>query len=369
MIWSDHVNKAAISGIVGRIAMRSVIVPLYMVAVLLFSGVLAVLAADAPAGQGVKVMPTGFTPAYANVIYIPGSGNSLHKLDIYTSSVPRPEGGYPLLVFIHGGGFARGDKYSPTSDDFRTAMKGLDKGFMVASVNYRLSGTDKAPAQIVDVKAAIHFLRANGATYGFNPDKIVLMGVSAGSSIAAAAATSSDSSAFDAELASLGAVKSTEKIKAVISLFGLYDFTRLQEQSEWLTDGSNTSFDRVYLPTYAEARKFFLGKKAGRFSAPDSLEYKVLGGPLESRNPMTAKINAITYIGPKEPPFFIRHGGADEVIPFLQSVGLAEALKAQGNKVDFAIVPGAQHGLPMANFFKIFDAEEMYEWLAQQIDG
>jgi acetyl esterase/lipase len=369
MMWLDHLHRAAISATIGRIAMRNVIVPLNLAAVLLFSVFFAVLAADAPAGQGVKVMPTGFTPAYANVVYIPGSTNSLHKLDIYTSSVPRPEGGYPLLIFIHGGGFARGDKYGPTNDDFRTAMKGLDKGFMVASVNYRLSGTDKAPAQIVDVKAAIRFLRANGATYGFNPDRIVLMGVSAGSSIAAAAATSSDSSAFDPELAALSAVKSTEKIKAVISLFGLYDFTRLQAQSEWLTDVSNTSFDKVYLPAYTEARKFFLGKKAARFNSPDSMEYKVLGGPLEKSNPMTAKINAITYIGPKEPPFFIRHGGADEAIPFLQSVDLAEALKAQGNRVDFAIVPGAQHGLPMANFFNIFDAEEMYKWLAQQIDG
>ena len=66
----------------------------------------------------------------------------------------------------------------------------------------------------------------------------------------------------------------------------------------------------------------------------------MLGGPLEESNPMTAKVSALTYIGPKEPPFFIRHGSADENIPFLQSFDLAEDLKAKGNKVDFSLVPG-----------------------------
>jgi len=97
------------------------------------------------------------------------------------------------------------------------------------------------------------------------------------------------------------------------------------------------------------------------------MEYKVIGGPLEESNPMTAKINAETYIGVNEPPFFIRHGSADEIIPFLQSVDLAAALKAKGNKVDFALVPGAQHGIPGMNFFKIFDDEEIYTWLKQQM--
>jgi acetyl esterase/lipase len=291
----------------------------------------------------------------------------MHKLDIYTPLAPKPAGGYPLIVYVHGGGFARGDKYSPTGDDFKTAMKGLDKGYMVASVNYRLSGTDRAPAQIVDVKAAVRFLKATAAAYGFNPDRIALMGVSAGASIASATATSSDTDAFDAELAAIGAVKGAENVKAVISLFGLYNFTRLQAQSDWLVNAGNTSLDGKYLPLYGEARKVFLGKKAANFNSPDSFERKVLGGPLEEANPMTARINAETYIGANEPPFFIRHGGADENIPFLQSVDFADALKARGNRVDFAIVPGAQHGTPGSNFFKIFDAEEMYNWLKQQM--
>jgi acetyl esterase/lipase len=306
-------------------------------------------------------------PSHANVAYVPGSRQAMHRLDIYTPTVPEPAGGYPLIVYVHGGAFARGDKYNPVGEDFGTAMKAVDKGYMVASVNYRLSGTDKAPAQIVDVAAAVRFLKSNAAEYGFGPEKIALMGVSAGASIASVVATSSGSNVFDAELDSIGAVKGPANVKAVISLFGLYDFTRLQGQSEWLVDASNTSFDGTYLPVYAEARKFFLGKKPGNFNAHDSDEYRVVGGPLETSNPMTARINAETYIGTNEPPFFIRHGDADERIPFLQSVDFAAALKAKGNKVDFALVPGAGHGIPGMNFFRIFDAEEMYSWLTRHM--
>ncbi len=324
-------------------------------------------AADSPAGPAAGGLPPAFTPFHPNVVYVSGSREPMHKLDIYTPATPKPEGGYPLLIYVHGGGFARGDKYSPVGDDFKTAIKVLDKGYAVASVNYRLSGTDKAPAQVVDVKAAVRFLKANVAAYGFNPDKVALMGVSAGASIAAAAATSADSKAFDAELDAINAVKGPANVNAVICLFGLYDFTKLQAQSEWLVGGSNAAFDAKYLPAYAEARKFFLDKKPAAFNSPEAMEYKMLGGPLEESNPMTAKVSALTYIGSKEPPFFIRHGSADENIPFLQSVDLAEALKAKGNMVDFALVTGAQHGIPGMNFFKIFDAEEMCHWLKQQM--
>jgi hypothetical protein len=116
-----------------------------------------------------------------------------------------------------------------------------------------------------------------------------------------------------------------------------------------------------------EAWKFFLGEKPASFNLPESTESKVAGGPLEESNPMTAKINAETYIGSNEPLSFVRHGSADEAILFLQSIDLAETLRAKGNKVDFALVPGARHGILGMNFFRVFDAEEMYNWLSQQI--
>jgi acetyl esterase/lipase len=321
-------------------------------------------AAGAPPGPSAGPPPLPAHAAVAkDVVYVPGSGQPLHKLDLYTPLAPKPAAGYPLIVYVHGGGFARGDKFSPGGDDFRTAMKCLESGYMVASVNYRLSGTDRAPAQIVDVKAAVRFLKARAADYGVNPNKVVLMGVSAGASIAAAAATSADSNAFSAELAAIGAVPGPDQVAGVISLYGLYDFTRLQTQMDWLVNPADTSLDSHYLPAYGEARKFFFGKKGAKFNVPESFEYKVIGGPLEAANPVTGRVNAATYVSGGDPPFFIRHGSADENIPFLQSVDFAAALKAKGVPVDFGLVPGAQHGLPGFNFFKVFNAREMMDWL------
>jgi acetyl esterase/lipase len=336
------------------------VVPLFL---MLFLSMAIALAAPAPPPAGPPPPLPSFASAAKDVVYVPGSNNPMHKLDIYTPMTAKPSVGYPLIVYVHGGGFARGDKFSPGGDDFRAAMKCLDSGFMVASINYRLSGTDTAPAQIVDTKAAVRYLKANAAKYGFNPAKIFLMGVSAGASIASAVGTSAGSTAFDTELASIGAVKGADDVAGVISLFGLFNFANLQPQYDWLINPANKALDGQYLPAYAEVRKFFTGKKGAIFNDPQSFEYKVVGGPLEASNPMIAKINAETYIGTDEPPFFIRHGDADENIPFLQSVDFAKALKARGNKIDFALVPGAQHGLPGANFFKIFDEKEMINWL------
>jgi hypothetical protein len=77
---------------------------------------------------------------------------------------------------------------------------------------------------------------------------VTLMGVSAGASIASAVATSSDSAVFDADLDAMNAVKGPGNVNVVVSLFGLYNFTKLQAQSEWLVGASNAAFDGKYLP-------------------------------------------------------------------------------------------------------------------------
>jgi dipeptidyl aminopeptidase/acylaminoacyl peptidase len=103
------------------------------------------------------------------------------------------------------------------------------------------------------------------------------------------------------------------------------------------------------------------------YNDPKAFEYKALGGAFESKQDVIKMINAETYIGTNEPPFFIRHGNNDHALPFLQSVDFASTLKSKGNKVDFAIVPDAQHGLPGMNFFQKFDVKEMYDWLAANL--
>ena len=103
------------------------------------------------------------------------------KMDIF---LPNSTGPYPVIIWIHGGGFETGNKNENSS---KPAKEGLSRGYAVVSINYRSSREATFPAQINDVKAAIQFLRANSKKYNLNPDKIGLWGSSAGGFLAALA--------------------------------------------------------------------------------------------------------------------------------------------------------------------------------------
>ncbi len=106
------------------------------------------------------------------------------KLDLYR---PRDaEGKLPAIVCIHGGGWFKGDRSSMT----KLAQALAARGYVTATISYRLSGEAKFPAAIQDCKAAVRFLRAHAETYGVDVDKIGATGLSAGGQLAALLATS-----------------------------------------------------------------------------------------------------------------------------------------------------------------------------------
>ena len=105
-------------------------------------------------------------------------------MDVY-----RPKGEWgqlPAVVCIHGGGWAKGDRSSHAN----LAKALAARGYVAATISYRLSGESPFPAQIHDCKAAVRFLRANASEYGINPDKIGAIGLSAGGHLTALLATS-----------------------------------------------------------------------------------------------------------------------------------------------------------------------------------
>lgn len=114
------------------------------------------------------------------------------KLDIYLPE--SGDGPFPVVLNIHGGAFARGDKR-----DVRLLpmLRGLSRGHAVVSVNYRLSGEAIFPAGVQDVKAAIRWLRARGHEYLLDPERIVAWGNSSGANFAAIVAVTADESFFD----------------------------------------------------------------------------------------------------------------------------------------------------------------------------
>jgi acetyl esterase/lipase len=91
-----------------------------------------------------------------------------------------------VIIALHGGGFYEGNK----NREYTTPMlQGLNHGYAVVIVDYRLSDEAKFPAAINDAKSAIRFIKVNAAQYNLNPNKIALWDSSAGGNLAALAGT------------------------------------------------------------------------------------------------------------------------------------------------------------------------------------
>jgi acetyl esterase/lipase len=237
-----------------------------------------------------------------------GPHGERNKLDLY---LPKDaKGPVPLIIWIHGGGWANGSKGRGGP-----ALALLPKGYAVASINYRLSGQAIFPAQIEDCKAAVRFLRANAKKYGLDPDHFGAWGSSAGGHLVALLGTSGGVKELEGKG---GHPDVSSRVQAVCDWFGPTDLLKMNEQAG----------------------------KGGRIDhdAPRSPESRLLGGPLQKRKEQARKANPITYVSKDDPPFLIMHGDKDPLVPIGQSELLQEALKKAGVECTLIRVKGAGHG-------------------------
>ncbi len=221
--------------------------------------------------------------------------SSTQKLDIYLPDSLK--GPYPVIVWLHPGGFSRGIK--EMIGPMVPAM--LARGYAAVSVDYRLAGEANFPAQIFDAKSAVRWIRANAAGYDFNPGQIASWGISAGSTLAALLGTSGKIK--ELEDLSAGNASESSSVNAVVSWYGPMDFFNLNSQ------------------------RIQLGQKP-IINSENSGETQMLGGSISEVPEKYKAISPITYLNPECPPFYIQHGKSDELIPYLQSVRFAEALEA-----------------------------------------
>lgn len=267
-----------------------------------------------PPGGKPGVMPGGMTqvkatPAAKDIAY--ANASATQTLDIY---LPEGNGPFPLVINVHGGGFMMGDKSNPPLTD-----QLLAEGYAVASVNYRLSGEAKAPAQIQDLKAAVRWLRANAAQYKLNPDKFAGYGGSAGGSLVALLGTSCG--VAELEGAELGNADQSSCVQAVVDWFGPTDFLQMDTQFAGTSCPAN----------HNEA------------SSPES---QLVGAPIQTVPDKVKQVNSITYVSAKAPPFLIQHGTADCNVPPQQGKLLADALTPLigADNVTYQLIEGAGHG-------------------------
>ena len=247
---------------------------------------------------------------------IPYANLSLaEKLDIYLPD--KGDGPFPVIMSIHGGAFMFGDK---ADEQLNPMLQGLNHGYAIVSINYRMSGEAIFPANINDVKAAIRWVKANAAKYKFSPKRIALWGGSAGGNLAALAGTSGD--VKELENMTMGNSNQSSRVMAVVDWFGPTNFLLMDEQFKETGNGK---------PNNSEA---------------DSPLSKVLGQKITQIPEKVKMANPESYITSDDPPFLIEHGTKDQLVPTQQSVMFYEKLvKVLGKeKVTLHLLEGVQHG-------------------------
>lgn len=248
---------------------------------------------------------------YLDVVYANSSPTQM--LDIY---LPATGGPFPIVLHLHGGAFEIGGRRDL---HVLTWLRGLDHGYAVVSVDYRLSGEAVFPAGLQDAKAAIRWLRAHGSEYGLDSDRVAAVGGSSGGNYAAMLCVTAGEALFDDP--ALGNGEYASDIQAAVDMFGPTDFLKMDEH---LTANHLGPADH---------------------SAGTSPESRYLGAPITEVPEKVRLANPITYVHKGMPPILIQHGTADCTVPVQQSIEFARAIEERvgPDRFELDIFEGGVH--------------------------
>ncbi len=239
-----------------------------------------------------------------DVVYLQASGQDL-RLDVYRNTAF--SGPRPVLVYIHGGAWWKGEKPAGWGG-FRAY---LAAGFSVVAVEYRLTDVARAPAAVQDVRCALSWVKTNAKTYGFDAKKVVPYGTSAGGHLALMAGMLPKKNDID-----LPACRDQPKVAAILDFYGPYHL-------------------RPDLP--------------GAFKSPSTARW-IGDGP----ETLWTSMSPAAYVRKDQPPVFIVHGDADPVVPYEASTSLKADLDKAGALNRFHPVAGGAHGkFPKADQVKV----------------
>lgn len=259
-------------------------------------------------------------------------------LDLYYPQ--EGEGPFAVLLHIHGGGFGMGDK---RDDHMDTYLKFLEKGIAVGSIEYRLSGEAIFPAAVLDCREAVRFLRKNASEYNIIPDKIAVIGGSAGGNLSAMLGMNIPNGEFPGEE---GNQFDTDcNVLFAIDQFGPIDFRNMDNQAR----ANGVSF-----VDHDEA---------------SSAESSYMGGPLpELSDEWLAKADPTTYINDNMAPLLVEHGCMDRLVPFMQSVNLVNAIyrKLGQGRVEFVPLPNADH--EDKEYSSEWNFNVLWTWIEKQLN-
>jgi acetyl esterase/lipase len=215
-----------------------------------------------------------------------------------------------VIAYIHGGAWLAGDR---AGGHGRLAGYVAGGEYAGVSIGYRLTREAIWPAQIHDCKAAIRWVRANAKKYNLDPDRIAVMGDSAGGHLVAMLGTSGGVKELEGDLGAHKDVSS--RVQCVVDLFGPSDLLAMKDFPSSLNHDSASS-----------------------------PEGKLVGGRVSDRKDVAIAASPVTYVSPDDPPFLIIHGNRDMVVPYNQSERLSAAMKKAKVECHFIPIDGGGHG-------------------------
>ena len=235
-----------------------------------------------------------------DIVYGKGGGDDL-KLDLSRPKNPA-SAKLPCIVILHGGGWTAGNKSG--HDDMTWTF--ASKGYVAATVGYRLAPNYTFPAQVNDVKCAVRYLRAHAEKYGLDPDRIGAIGFSAGAHLAMMLGTTNKADGLEGDG---GWGEQDSQVQAVVSFFGPTDLAAsdIPEQS--------------------------LG-----------ILKNFMGGTKQEKPEEYRKASPITHVTPGDAPMLLLQGTKDPLVPYTQTYVMLEAMTKNGVPGRIELIVGGSHG-------------------------
>jgi alpha-L-fucosidase 2 len=209
--------------------------------------------------------------------------------------VPDGAGPFPTVILVHGGGFVRGDKQSYIKPIFEPLTQA---GFTWLTINYRLAPAHRYPACVEDVERAIRWVKDHAKEYKVDPERIALVGESAGGHLVSMAGARG---------------KGKTRVAAVVPFYAPHDLELQARHRMALGDSLSALFGLTELNDAAW--------KTLKEGSPSS------------------------YVRQGMPPYLLIHGTKDPQVPYEQSLRFQAQMKSAGNQCELFTVPDGGHGM------------------------